>query len=68
MAQNRMADVAAMFGKKLNQRFVVTNICGDYRPCIFCEEGLKTEAIDGKYYIDNSLLGQLLVGHAYIYM
>lgn len=66
MTENKMEQVAAMFGKKLNQRFVVTDICGDYRTCIFCEEGLKTEAIDGKYYIDNLWLGQLLVGNAYI--
>lgn len=43
MTENKMKQVAAMFGKKLNEGFVVRNIFDEYCKCIFTSEGLIVE-------------------------
>ena len=61
---NRMADVAALFGKKLNEEFTAV-IWDETRKCKFTHNGLKIEGIDS-WGVSNNWLGCLLTGEAVI--
>lgn len=68
MAENKMEQVAAMFGKKLGERFDVI-ICGDRFTVYFTESGMEHEA-DVKefnwYNLNVELLEGVLTGRAVI--
>ena len=64
---NRMADVAKMFGKGLNEPFVA--VIWDYvRKCKFSDEGLEVEYVDDSndWVKSDSWLRCLLTGEAVI--
>lgn len=66
MAENRMADVARLFGKKINEEFIV-DFDGEIYDCKFTEEGFKSCFIgDSLYDDDESLLETLILGDAMI--
>ena len=62
MIKNRMAEVAAMFGKKLNEPFKISYL-GDNHSIVFREDG--THQLND-YPIDFDLLHVLLTGQAEI--
>lgn len=62
MIKNRMAEVAAMFGKKLNEPFEIRYL-GDNHSIVFREDGAH-QLTD--YLIDFDLLHVLLTGQAEI--
>lgn len=68
MAENKMEQVAALFGKKLGERFDVV-ICGDRFTVYFTDMGMKHEA-DVKelnwYSLNLHLLEGMLTGRAEI--
>jgi hypothetical protein len=52
MAENKMTKVAALFGKKLNEPFVLKGYGRKYR---FAKDGLE-ESCDGKYWYRKPLV------------
>ena len=64
MAENRMADVAALFGKVIGERFRV-NFLSENREGVFTESGLQTKDLD-VWHINNAWLNYLLTGEAVI--
>jgi hypothetical protein len=64
MAENKMEQVAALFGKKLNEGFVVRNTFDGHRKCMFTSEGLEVEDGRGNGYINHTWLAYLLIGKA----
>jgi hypothetical protein len=66
MAENKMAQVAQMFGKKLGQRFTI-NKYGNKFDAIFLDTGLRIYGIDNPYVeIESFVLMDLLTGEAEI--
>ena len=69
MAENKMADVAKLFGKKLGERFDVV-ICGDRFTVYFTETGMKHEPdvkeLNWYYNLNLHLLEGMLTGKAVI--
>jgi hypothetical protein len=67
MAENRMEQVAAMFGKKLGERFTIVR---DYDrfDCRFMKHGLETFGVYENPYMDFDcfILEDLLTGRAVI--
>lgn len=65
---NKMQIVAAQFGKKLGEEFIVKGRYGDKIHCMFWEDGLKYH--DGLFVswgkADDSRLADLLTGKAVI--
>lgn len=66
MTNNRMAEVAAMFGKKLGEEFMAKLKVGFEINCKFTNEGLKQEIVDGDWYDNDTFLRRLLTGEAEI--
>jgi hypothetical protein len=66
MAENKMAQVAAMFGKKLGEEFTARLKVGFEINCKFTNEGLKQEIVDGDWYDNDNFLRRLLTGQAEI--
>ena len=64
MAENRMADVAALFGKVIGERFRV-KFLSENRESVFTESGLQTKDLD-VWHINNAWLNYLLTGEAVI--
>ena len=62
---NRMADVAALFGKNLNEEFTAV-IWDAMQKCKFTDEGLEAKSLDGKWYKSDNWLRCLLIGEAVI--
>ena len=66
MAENKMAQVAAMFGKKLGEEFTVRGKAQDYL-MVFTEIGLKLrQEMAYPELFENSFLRKLLTGEAVI--
>jgi hypothetical protein len=65
MAENKMAQVAAMFGKKLGEKFTAV-IWDEMQKCKFTYEGLKVKALDGDWHKSDNWLRCLLIGEAKI--
>lgn len=67
MAENKMAEVAKLFGKKLNERFTVKR---DYMmfDCRFTKHGLDTFGVYENPYMsfDGFILEELLTGKVVI--
>lgn len=64
MAENKMADVAALFGKKLGERFTV-NIRGTRYDARFLRRGFEVIGAENPYVdIDAYVLFDLLAGYA----
>lgn len=64
MAENKMAEVAAMFGKRLKERFTV-NIRGTRYEARFLERGFEVYGVENPYVdIDAYVLFDLLAGYA----
>lgn len=63
MAENKMEQLAQLFGKKLNERFLV-NRDGMVFDCMFTKNGLDTlGAYENPYVnIDDFILTELLTG------
>ena len=61
---NRMADVAALFNKKLGEEFTAV-IWDSIMQCKFTHNGLKIEMPDG-WHTSNGWLSCLLTGEAVI--
>ena len=65
MAENHMEEVAAMFGKKLNEEFVVRLGYGRERMAYFSEKGLYVLGTT-RFVISDTALKELLTGEAVI--
>ena len=65
MAGNRMADVAKMFGKKLNEEFTIRLIFRSERIAYFTEKGLHVFGTTN-FVISDTALKELLTGEAVI--
>ncbi len=65
-AENRMADVAALFGKELGEEFMARLKVGFEINCKFTNEGFKQELVDGDWYDNDNFLRRLLTGEAEI--
>ena len=66
MAENKMEQVAAMFGKKLDEEFMA-RLKADFEiNSKFTKEGLKQEIVDGDWYDNDNFLRRLLTGEAVI--
>lgn len=67
MNENKMAEVAAMFGKNLGERFAVV-LNGEVISCQFTKYGLNTYGTYENPYIDldKFVLADLLTGEAVI--
>ena len=61
---NRMADVARLFGKKLDEEFIAV-VGYEKVKCKFTNDGLKNECFDS-WGVSNTFLGCLLTGEAVI--
>ena len=67
MAENKMEQVAAMFGKKLGEEFRVQNSQGRGSAVMFCEEGVMTRpGLHHTWFNNKFLLNDLLTGEAVI--
>lgn len=70
MAENKMAEVAQLFGKKLGEGFLVKAVTGKVVKCMFGDDYLYYAYIDGEYlsnfFVSDTLLRQLIVGKAVI--
>ena len=65
MADNKMADVAALFGKKLGERFTIRHIYENSKYDVFFHaRGFTAHGIDGRYvgpgayYLEGLLAGK----------
>ena len=65
MAENKMEQVAAMFGKKLWEEFTVV-IWDVMQKCKFTDAGLKVKYPDGDWHKSDNWLRCLLIGEAEI--
>jgi hypothetical protein len=70
MAENRMAEVAALFGKKLGEEFYIV-LAGDTpkqkQLCKFSNDGLRVwNDINGWYWDSENVLHELLTEQAVI--
>ena len=66
MAENKMAQVAQMFGKRLGEKFKIKYL-GDIHTVVFTVDGLKQgDYYVGGYLIDFDALHVLLTGLAEI--
>jgi hypothetical protein len=66
MAENKMEQVAAMFGKRLGERFCITRY-GDRYDAIFLEHGFEVYGLENPYVdMDSFVLMDLLTGWAEI--
>lgn len=64
--QNKMAQIAQIFGKKLGEEFMARlEVVFEFN-CKFTNEGLKQEIFDGGWYVNDNLLRRLLTGEAEI--
>lgn len=63
--QNRMAQVAQMFGKELGEGFTAV-IYDVVSVCKFTHNGLKIKLDNGRWYLNNGWLACLLTGEAEI--
>lgn len=66
MAENKIGQLAAMFGKKLDAEFMARLKDGFEINCKFTNEGLKQEIVDGDWYENDNFLRRLLTGEAEI--
>jgi hypothetical protein len=70
MSENKMAEVAKMFGKKPGEGFLVKSVGGKIVKCMFGDESLWYADIDGEYvsafFVSDTLLRQLITGEAVI--
>lgn len=66
MAENKMTEVAKMFGKEMNEEFTARLKVGFEINCKFTNEGLKQEIVDGDWYDNDNFLRRLLIGEAEI--
>ena len=66
MAENKMEQIAKMFGKKLDEEFMARLKVGFEINCKFTSEGLKQEIVDGDWYDNDNFLRLLLMGRAEI--
>lgn len=64
--ENKMEQVAQMFGKKLGEEFMVRLKVVFEINCKFTNEGLKQEIFVGGWYDSDNLLRRLLTGEAEI--
>jgi hypothetical protein len=64
MAENKMAEVAKLFGKKLGEEFKVKLTTGEVILCRFSEKRLWYWQRD--WFISDKVLVQLIVGEAVI--
>ena len=65
MASNKMAQVAALFGKTLGEEFTVV-IWDGMGKCKFTDEGLKIKYPEGYWHKSDNWLRCLLIGEAMI--
>ena len=64
---NHMEQVAAMFGKKLGERFTITTRYGDRYDARFLERGFEVYGLENPYVdMDSFVLMDLLTGRAEI--
>lgn len=66
MAENKMAQVAERFSRRLNEEFTARLKVGFEINCKFTNEGLKQEIVDGGWYVNDNFLRRLLTGEAEI--
>ena len=65
MAENKMAQLAKMFGKKLGEEFTAV-IYDEVMQCKFSHNGLKIKMSDGWHTSNGGWLSCLLTGEAVI--
>ena len=63
---NQMAQVAAMFGKKLGEEFFVRLKSGTGDTCKFTNNGLFMFSINDRWVVNDRYLRRLLTGEAEI--
>jgi hypothetical protein len=69
MAENKMSQIAKMYGKKLGEEFKVKCTTGKIIQCRFSKKGLWYQEIDQwnhNWFITDMLIAQLIRGEAVI--
>lgn len=67
MADNKMEQVAQMFGKKLDEEFWARIVRNKFEiKCRFTESGFQQTVVDGLWHDNNAFLSLLLTGLAEI--
>lgn len=69
MSENKMPEVARLFGKKLGKEFKVKCTTGEIIQCRFSKKGLwyqETDKWNHSWFITDMLIAQLIRGEAVI--